>query len=316
MSNDGIYVDMTTNKGDIRIKMLYEETPLTVINFIGLAEGTIENSARDEDEPYFDGIVFHRVIDGFVVQGGDPTGTGRGGPGYQFPDEIVPDLRHDKAGILSMANAGPGTNGSQFFITLDAQPHLDGKHTVFGEVVDGMDVVKSIRKGDKIRYVDVERIGESAEAFQSDQAAFDSLLKKYRAEEKEALAAQRADMAAGITEKYPDAKESEKGFYYIIETEGTGDTPQEGDQVSVHYTGSFLDGRVFDSSRKRGEPIQIAAGAGQVIPGWDLALLEMKEGEKRTLILPPDLAYGSQGAGGVIPPNAWLVFEMELVEIR
>jgi len=171
---DGMYATMSTNKGDIVLQLHYDKTPLTVTNFVGLAEGTI-NAPKRPDRKYYDGLVFHRVIPNFMVQGGCPEGTGRGGPGYKFKDEIHPTLKHTGPGILSMANAGPGTNGSQFFITHKGTPWLDGKHSVFGEVVTGMDVVNSIRKGDKIVSVTIMRVGADAEAFTADQASFDEL---------------------------------------------------------------------------------------------------------------------------------------------
>ncbi|WP_255170400.1 peptidylprolyl isomerase [Natrononativus amylolyticus] len=138
-----------TSEGDIEVELFEERAPRTVGNFIGLATGEREwtdpeSGDRITDEPLYDDVLFHRVIEGFMIQGGDPTGTGRGGPGYQFDDEFHDELTHDSEGILSMANSGPNTNGSQFFITLDATPHLDGRHSVFGEVVDGMDVVREI----------------------------------------------------------------------------------------------------------------------------------------------------------------------------
>lgn len=134
-----------TNKGDISVKLFPDEAPLTVTNFVNLAQ-----------RGYYDGVVFHRVINDFMIQGGDPTGTGRGGPGYQFKDECTPERRHDDAGVLSMANAGPGTNGSQFFITHGPQPHLDGKHTVFGKVENGQSVVDGIEQGDQMTKVEIE----------------------------------------------------------------------------------------------------------------------------------------------------------------
>lgn len=173
--DDGLYALMKTNRGDILLELYFEKTPLTVTNFVGLAEGKIENDARESGEPFYDGIVFHRVISNFMIQGGDPDGTGRGGPGYRFADEFHPDLRHDGPGILSMANAGPGTNGSQFFITHNATPHLNNRHSVFGRVVTGQDVVDSIAQGDKIETVEIIRIGEAAEAFTADQESFDQL---------------------------------------------------------------------------------------------------------------------------------------------
>ncbi len=313
MSN-AIYADMQTNKGLITIELEFEKTPLTVANFVGLAEGKIQNMAKEEGEPYYDGLIFHRVIDGFMMQGGDPTGTGRGGPGYKFADEIDSTLKHDAAGILSMANAGAGTNGSQFFITFEATPHLNGKHTVFGKVIEGLDVVMSIKKDDKIEKMTIRRVGEKAEAFTADQAHFDTLAATLEDRKKEKEQEASKGMIDEIKAKYPEAIEAPEGYYYVTLEEGTGETPKPGTDITAHYTGMFMDGRVFDSSVKRGEPFNFNVAAGMVIPGWDYAFLAMKKGEKRTIILPPELAYGSRGAGGVIPANAWLVFDVELID--
>lgn len=313
---NGIYAKMVTTKGEILIQLEFEKTPITVANFTGLAEGKIKNSAKGEGEPYYDGIVFHRVIANFMIQGGDPTGTGRGGPGYNFPDEFDPTLRHNSAGILSMANAGPGTNGSQFFITHNATPHLDDKHSVFGHVIEGQDVVNSIKQGDKIESLKIIRIGEAAENFKNDDASFRDLIANAgKAKDKKRQDALKIKLAE-VEKKYPEAQETESGLKYIVNAEGQGDSPAPGANVSVHYEGTFLNGTIFDSSIKRGKPIEFPVGKGNVIAGWDEAILSMKKGEKRTLIIPPDLAYGSKGFAGVIPPDAWLIFNVELIDFQ
>jgi len=162
---NGLYAKFNTSKGAILIRLEFEKTPGTVANFVGLAEGTLENTHRPPGEPYYDGLTFHRVIPNFMIQGGCPQGIGIGGPGYQFKDEFHPELTHSEAGIFSMANAGPGTNGSQFFITHEATPWLDGKHSVFGQVVEGQDVVDTIQQGDEMQSIEILRVGPEAEAF-------------------------------------------------------------------------------------------------------------------------------------------------------
>jgi peptidylprolyl isomerase len=313
--DDGLYAKFVTNKGDILCVLEFEKTPITVANFVGLAEGTKElgGGAGKEGVRFYDGLKFHRVIDNFMIQGGCPLGTGTGGPGYTFPDEIDPTLKHNTAGILSMANAGPGTNGSQFFITHNATPHLDGKHTVWGHVIEGQDVVDKIAQNDTIETVEIIRIGADAKAFKSDQAAFDALIagQESRGREKELAAMEEA--MEQIKGQWPDAITTESGLKYVVEAEGEGDTPKVGDMVKVHYTGKLLDGTKFDSSVDRGTPIDFPVGQGRVIKGWDEALLTMKKGEKRVLIIPANLGYGPSGRGP-IPPNATMVFDVELVD--
>ncbi len=310
---DGLFARITTNRGEIVLRLEFQKTPLTVCNFVALAEGTMTTAGN---KPYFDGLTFHRVIPNFMIQGGDPLGTGAGGPGYRFPDEIDPSLKHDGPGVLSMANAGPGTNGSQFFITHVETPWLDGKHTVFGKVVEGQDVVNAIRQGDKIETVSIIRNGAAARAFKADQAAFDVLVTEVKNRELAATRAKTDADLALIRQKYSHLTQDASGIWYSISRQGNGPVPRAGQTVQVKYKGMFLDGKVFDNSDFHGGPLEFTVGRGQVIPGWDQSVLSMKQGERRLIIIPPELAYGQRGAGEVIPPNSFLVFETELVRIR
>ena len=308
---NGIYAKITTEKGDILISLTYKKTPMTVSNFIGLAEGSLNHESPDE--PFYDGLNFHRVIDDFMIQGGCPKGTGTGGPGYSFPDEFDESLKHTGPGILSMANSGPNTNGSQFFITHVTTPWLDNKHTVFGKVVDGMDVVNSIVQGDRIDTVEIIRVGEEAEAFQVNKDSFTERVgAAMEASRKKVLDAQKS-IIQEIENRWPDAVVSPTGLRYVVTKEGSGSaSPSMGQTVTVHYTGSLMNGQVFDSSVKRGQPAQFAIG--QVIEGWNEALQQMTKGEKRTLIIPPQLGYGERGYPGVIPPSSFLIFDVELID--
>lgn len=314
---DGLYATISTSKGDITLKLFFEKTPMTVANFVGLAEGRIKNSAKGEGEPYYDGIKFHRVIADFMIQGGDPQGTGSGGPGYNFPDEIVADLKHDAPGVLSMANAGPSTNGSQFFITHKETPWLDGKHTVFGKVIDpaSQKVVDAIAQGDEMESVKIERIGSKAKAFDA-AAVFESEKMKVaerlaKANEEARKKAEAALAKYGKKQGYTTTK---SGLRYKITSKGKGKGhPTAGQTVEVHYTGKFLDGSVFDSSVQRNETFKFPLGQGRVIKGWDEGIALLSKGDKATLVIPSHLAYGERGAGGVIPPNATLLFEVELI---
>ena len=309
---DGLYAKIYTDKGVITLKLDYEKAPLTVTNFVGLAEGTLD---ANKGKRFYDGLSFHRVVPDFVIQGGDPKGDGSGGPGYEFPNEISPDLKHDAPGVLAMANAGPDTNGSQFYITLAATPFLDGSYSVFGRVVDGMDVVRKIVKGDVMKKVEILRIGQAAQAFKADQKSFDARKAALVDAKTKSAAAERDAAIATIRKQWPDLSRSADGIFYKITKAGSGDAPAVGATVLVNYTGKLLDGKIFDSSTGRG-PLSCLVGRGQVIPGWDKTLATMKKGEKRFVVIPPELAYGTRGYPGVIPPNSWLVFEMELVDIK
>lgn len=315
---DGLYAAIRTNRrvngtDTILVQLEYEKAPLTVTNFVGLAEGLLEHS-RDGSDRFYDGLTFHRVVDDFMIQGGDPEGTGRGGPGYRFPDEFDDDLRHDRPGVLSMANSGPGTNGSQFFITHVPTPWLDDRHSVFGRVVDGQEIVDAIRQGDRIEEVEIIRVGTAAAAFDVSRQTFEARTRQAEEERRREIEAQQAETIARIEQLFPGAERDENGIWVRIDRAGAGAQPRRGAEVDVHYEGRFLDGDVFDSSRRRGQTFSFPAGGGRVIPGWDLTVLDMREGEKRTVVIPPDLAYGDRGAGGVIPPGAFLVFEIELID--
>lgn len=309
---DGMYAKFETSKGNIYTALEFKKTPMTVGNFVGLAEGAIKNTAKGDGVPYYDGLKFHRVIPNFMIQGGCPLGTGTGDPGYKFPDEIDTTLKHKGPGILSMANAGPGTNGSQFFITHVETPWLDGKHTVFGHVVEGQDVVNKIVGNDTLKHLVILRKGKEAEAFDAAKTfETEKSLVSVRAEEKAKAAA--IAMNKVLSEKYGSAKTTASGLRYIVEQEGTGNAPQATSNVTVHYTGTFLTGEKFDSSVDRGQPATFPLN--QVIPGWTEGLQLMKEGGKLKLIVPPNLAYGEGGRPG-IPPNSWLVFDVELIKVN
>jgi peptidyl-prolyl cis-trans isomerase A (cyclophilin A) len=307
----GLYAKIKTSKGEILIDLEFEKTPGTVGNFVALAEGNIENSAKPQGEKYYDGLKFHRVIDDFMVQGGCPQGTGTGNPGYSFEDEFHTDLKHDKPGILSMANSGPGTNGSQFFITHVATPWLDNKHTVFGHVVEGQDIVDTIAQDDIIESVDIVKVGEEAENFNAIEAfrTFGGEREKRIAELKEKMDAELDKIATGFNK-------TDSGLRYQIIQKGNGKKAEKGKQISVHYKGQLTDGTVFDSSYQRKQPIDFTVGIGQVIKGWDEGLQLLQVGDKARLVIPSELAYGSQGAGGVIPANATLIFDVELMDVK
>ena len=312
---DGVYAVFNTSKGKIIIELFYKKVPLTVTNFVGLAEGT-KDSNQSKGIPFYDGLKFHRVIKDFMIQGGDPKGTGRGGPGYRFPDEFDPDLRHDGPGILSMANAGPNTNGSQFFITHKATPWLDNKHSVFGKVVSGQEVVDDIEKDDIMKTVRIRRIGADAEAFEAGQKTFERILAEIEEKNRRQQADPAEMEAALIKRKWPDAKRTASGLMYLVTKDGEGSKPRVGQIVKTHYTGTLLDGKKFDSSKDRGTPFEFPVGKRKVIAGWDEAFLDMKRGEKRVLIIPYELAYGKRGRPPVIPPEATLVFYVELIDFR
>ncbi|MEY2739559.1 MAG: putative peptidyl-prolyl cis-trans isomerase precursor PpiB, partial [Bacteroidota bacterium] len=310
---EGIFAEFNTSKGKITVQLEYQKTPITVANFMTLAEGkNSQITGALKGKPFYDGLKFHRVISDFMIQGGCPKGDGSGDPGYKFDDEFVADLKHSGKGILSMANAGPKTNGSQFFITHKATPHLDGRHTVFGHVTSGLDVVDKIVKDDVINSVKIIRIGKDAKKFNAEKVFTDYFAKKAEADKIEAEKQKVAKEKA--LKEFENAATTASGLKYIVLQQGSGNKPVATSNVKVHYTGMFLDGKVFDSSVQRGETIDF--GLNQVIQGWTEGVQLMAEGSKYKFYIPSKLAYGERGAGGVIPPNTDLIFEVELIKIN
>ena len=308
---DGIYAKFNTAKGSILVKLTHDKTPGTVGNFVGLAEGQLENNAKPMGTPYYNGLKFHRVIPDFMIQGGCPKGTGTGDPGYKFDDEFHPSLKHDRPGVLAMANSGPASNGSQFYITHVPTSWLDGKHTVFGHVVEGQDVVDAVAQGDNLDTVEIIRVGEEAEKFNAIEAFVG--LKGARLKRDAAL---KAESEAKMEQLAAGFDKTESGLRYKMIQKGDGKRAEAGKTVAVHYEGSLESGKVFDSSYPRKKPIEFRLGQGQVIEGWDEGIALLQVGDKARFVIPSDLAYGASGAGGVIPPNATLIFDVELMEVK
>ena len=309
--DSGLYAEIKSNKGDILIKLEYEKTPITVANFVSLAEGNNDHVSEEyKNKKYYDGIYFHRVISDFMIQTGDPTKTGSGGPGYKFEDEIT-DLTHYKPGILSMANAGVNTNGSQFFITHKATPWLDGKHTVFGEVIKGQNVVDSIEQNDIIEKLSIIKKGKEAKMFNAPK-----VISNYFEEKEKILEKRRYEEEELIKNIVEEMTKTSSGLWYKIIKNSIKPKPKNGEMVKVHYTGMLLNGEVFDSSYSRNMPIEFVLGSGRVIKGWDEGISLIPIGASAKLVIPSDLAYGEKGAGGVIPPNSTLIFEIEVIDSK
>lgn len=341
---DGLFADIETTKGHIVVKLNYKEVPTTVANFVTLAEGK-NNFVKVEykGKPFYNGTIFHRVIDGFMIQGGDPTGTGMGDPGYRFEDEFLPSLKHSKKGILSMANSGPNTNGSQFFITQVPTPHLDGRHTVFGETVKGEEVIDAIAKAPrngqdrpnediKIKNITIVANGKDAEKFDAVKV-FDSYFKSVAEREKEKEERVKRASAKFLEEikvQEPQAKVLPSGVKIFTINNGEGKQPKQTEFAMVNYAGYLRNGALFDSNIKEVEesygkyqamreqqngyqPIPFPyTPSAQLIPGFKEALLTMKVGDKIRVFIPATLGYGEAGAGDVIPPNSDLIFDIEI----
>ncbi|MFY0674889.1 MAG: peptidylprolyl isomerase [Bacteroidia bacterium] len=339
VKEDGLYAQIKTNKGLITVELTYEKAPLTVLNFISLAEGTKPNDVTEDGVGYYNGLKFHRVVPNFVIQGGDPTGTGSGGPGYRFPDEFHKDLMHDREGTLSMANSGPATNGSQFFITHTPTPHLDFRHSVFGYVVDGMDVVNSIKQGDIMEEIEIVRKGKEARKFKYSQELWDELSAKAPEQNKAQMAVMRAAEEAKLAKRREGVKaakegkdvykkwlkslaeevceggeifEAGDGLYYCISEEGDGPKPTKGQKVNAKYKGTFPGGIKFDQGTYAFELV-----TGSVIEGWHVGFAALNQGAKATLIIPYWYGYGERDQfGGQMPGYSTLIFEVELLDIK
>ena len=309
-TSDGIYAHLQTNKGKIVVELAYKKAPLTVINFIALSEGT-KKSNKDIGVPFYDGISFHRVIDDFMIQGGDPKGDGTGGPGYRFADEFT-DLMHDKPGVLSMANSGPATNGSQFFITHVPTPWLDGKHTVFGHVVEGMDVVNSIKQGDTLEAVKIERAGDDANNFIANEGAFNDLLVRAN----EGIIAQQAlrqiDFEDFTFSTYPDATKNDLGYFTRINKKGDGNLATNGQLVSLDVGLKANSGQIM---RAPGSPIDLTLGSGEIIRIIEENTQAMTIGEERTIIATYEYVFGDAPSGN-IPQDSFIIFELILISAK
>ncbi|KQB37765.1 peptidylprolyl isomerase [Flavobacterium aquidurense] len=308
---NGIYAKFNTSKGSILVKLTHDLTPGTVGNFVALAEGNMENKVKPQGQKFYDGLTFHRVIPDFMIQGGCPKGTGTGDPGYKFDDEFHPSLKHDRPGVLAMANSGPASNGSQFYITHVPTSWLDGKHTVFGHVIEGQDIVDAVAQGDALQSVEILRVGEEAEKFNAIEAFVG--LKGARLKRDAAL---KAESEAKMEQLAAGFDKTESGLRYKMINKGDGKKAEAGKTVAVHYEGSLENGKVFDSSYPRKKPIEFRLGQGQVIEGWDEGIALLQVGDKARFVIPSDLGYGASGAGGVIPPHATLIFDVELMEVK
>jgi peptidyl-prolyl cis-trans isomerase A (cyclophilin A) len=323
---DGLYAKFATTKGEIVCELEYKKTPMTVANFVGLAEGNFKMNGKEFNKPYYDGLTFHRVIKDFMIQGGCPLGNGSGDPGYSFYDEFVAELKHDKSGILSMANSGPATNGSQFFITHKETPWLDGKHTVFGHVVSGQNVVDAIEQGDKMDKITILRIGSEAQNWNASNE-FEKVYRPLKVEDDKKnevfakISAMSEDeykefMFKEIKKQFRKAKLSKSGLVYVIDKKGKKPKATKGAKLSVHYIGTFrADGKKFDSSRDRNQPMDFTYQEQRMIPGFEEGIGLLGKGGKAKLFIPYFQAYGKNGRPGAIPPYSDLVFEIEILDL-
>jgi len=331
----GLYAKVETSKGPIILKLATKKAPITVANFVSLCEGDNPRVTQEfKSKMFYNGLKFHRVIDDFMIQGGDPLGNGTGGPGYKFDDEFS-ELTHKGPGILSMANSGPGTNGSQFFITHKATPWLDGRHTVFGKVVEGQKIVDSIEQNDLIKSIKIIRNGDEAKNFDAPKIFENYFVNKELVakenEEKKSNATNKNYLKFTSLEK--QTTQTKSGLKYIITFRGNGKAVKVTNKARLNYSVYFKDGTLLETSveevanfngvfsmqkKNSGRYQPIFASVGQTDPmiqGFKEGVRLLEEGDKATLFLPYEIAYGKNGVQG-IPPMSDLIFEVEIKSLE
>ncbi len=326
---DGLYAEVTTSKGLIVLQLEFEKTPLTVSNFVGLAEGTIENPLGP-GVPFFNGTRWYRVVPGHVIQCGGPGNGSDADVAYTFPNEIyLPELNHGRAGMVNMANSGPHTNSSHWCITLGDRSYLDGDYTVFGHVVKGLEVTTTIGQEDIIKTIKIVRVGKAANSFHPTTESFNTMVAAATIRIKDQEANKKTEDEKYIQSTWPEAKNF---LRYVVLTEGEGQRLTIGTKVKMRYKAQFVRGESFISTADVGKPwfgntpeiFDYEMGVTKINPGFDAGVAQMRKGEKRVLIIPAEQAYGP---GGYYPPerkgekrfhvspNQTIVYEVELVDV-
>ncbi len=308
----GLYARFNTEKGELLFELAYENLPRTVSNFVALAEGKMD--LNTPSGPYYDNQKFYKVIESYALFLGDPSGTGDGGADYTIPREKNGPLSAGTPGALVMDSRQGLDLGSRILIMINGDSFLDQKYTTFGTLVKGSEILPKLKRGNTLHSVEILRIGNDAQSFSPDDKSVRAMIAEAEVEARSAFAEEHPDIAL-ILDKMGNVQETETGIFYKITTPGTGPRPRPGNTVRMHYSGRLINGQEFDNSYMRGEPFQFVLGKDGVIPGWVETALSMQSGEKRTVLLPPALAYGSKGYGP-IPPDSWLIFDIELVDFQ
>ncbi|QEN09122.1 peptidylprolyl isomerase [Oceanispirochaeta crateris] len=309
----GLFARFSTIKGDILFQLDYEQLPRTVSNFVALAEGKME--LEDASGPYYSNQNIYREVRGYALFLGDPTGTGEGGVGYTIPREEGSSYTSESPGSLMMVSRQNEDHGSQIMILIEGDSFLDQKYTTFGKLIAGDKTLSKLKRGDLVDSVKIIRIGSEAESFLPDNESVRQMIQSAYDESREVFAEEYPRVASILNQLGDNVQKSETGIYYKTVQQGNGGKPRPGNTVRMHYSGRLITGEEFDNSYSRGEPFQFVIGRDGVIPGWIETALSMQAGEKRVIILPPELAYGENGYGP-IPPNSWLIFEIELIDFQ